>query len=176
MFNDSIHINCNIKTLNSAPDTLRTWHAVSLAPQMSADNADHAYRLVHGRRLFRWFRSLKVIAAQRLPFDLLEKYRTRMIRHFPAEHCQMVNTPGNYHINTQARLKTVSRSQLPILYSASAFEGTVIDLDPPSCCVPLHTLLRILKIFYFSGSQQHPIDRGLRWFAFRNIRPRKLKT
>ena len=113
MFKNSVHVNGNIKTLNASPDTLRTGHAIPSAPQMAADTPDHAYRLRHGRRFCRGLRGLQVIAAQRLPFDLFKKYRTGVIRDLTTEHRQVINAPGNNHVDTQTGPVSYTHLTLP---------------------------------------------------------------
>src|SRR3990167_1080631 len=171
MFEKSVHFNSDVQALQSPPDALRARHSVSLTPQMSADYADHPYRLLQGRRLFRRFCLFRIITAKRLPLYLLEKYRTGMFRYFPPQHRQMVDTPCNHHIHPNACFKSIRSPQLTVFYSTPRFQRAMIHFDPPAPGIPLYPPFCILKVVDFDSCQKHPLNRSLSilCFAFQSV-------
>ena len=171
MFEKSVHFYSGVQALQSPPDALRAWHSVSLTPQMSADDADHPYRLLQCRRLFRRFCLFGIVTTKRLPLYLLEKHRTRMIRHFPPQHRQMIDTLCNHHIHPKTCFKPIRSPQLAIFYSTSRFQSPMIYLDPTTPRIPLYPMFRFLEAVDLSRCRKHPLNRSfsILSFAFKSV-------
>ncbi len=131
MSKDDIHVSGRIQTLQPTPKGLGARGTVTFSSQMAAHATDHGYGFAQRRWGFRRDRCFGNITAKCFPFDIFEKDGTGRIGNFAAQHGQMIDAPGDNHVNTQTSLKPIDRSKLAVFNSTAAFERTMIHFNAP---------------------------------------------
>src|SRR5690242_8962129 len=74
---------------------------------------------------------------QCFPFMFFEKDRTGYIWSFAAEFDEMIDAPGDNHIDRQAGFDRGGVAELSLFDLAAALESLVIDLNTPTLRVPI---------------------------------------
>jgi hypothetical protein len=67
------------------------------------------------------------MGGKRLPFGFFKEHRAGDIWGLAAKHGQVINPPGNDHVNGQARGKPINGFQLAIFDLAAAFNPTLCN-------------------------------------------------
>ena len=145
MFDElAVHVGDVVESLQAAPDGLRS--GLTLGGDAAAELRDQTHGLIE--------RGLVVLAGlgaftgayqQRLPLVRLEVGAGRTLGSLARLLGQPDYPPGDDQIDGKTRLQAVGATELAVLElavlePAAAFEGAVVDLDLPACCVPLQAL------------------------------------
>ena len=155
-----------VQALQAAPEGLGTGLAVGFAGEETAELGDQEDHLAERRRLRRR-RLAGVEDDQGLPLLGLEGDGTGQFGGGPPEPGEIVDAPGDDHVDGEAGFQTVGGFELAIFNAASALEDAVEDLDPPAPGIPLHALESVVQRGDRHGGQQHPVERlDVGWRVF----------
>src|SRR5262249_2680711 len=111
---NDIHFGGGIEPLKSAPERFGSGGTVGFAAQMTADLADHSHRAIQSGRFSRRRRSLVHVTMESLPLFIFEEDRAGQFGRFASQHGQMVDAPGDDHVDTETSFQSICCSQLTV--------------------------------------------------------------
>jgi len=136
-----------IEALDSQPKRFSARFSVAFAAEKAAEASYHAGGFSERGRLIGRFWILADKTVQGFPLGFVKENRAQDIGGLASELSQVKDTPSHDHIDSQACLKAISATQLALFNLATAFQGAVIDFNPPAFGVPskfLHSLIKVL--------------------------------
>ena len=137
LIHESVHGGQVVEALEAEPHGLGAGLAVAFPAEEAAELCSHTNGLSERGRLFRC-RVMGPVGYQSLPFVFLKEYRARDVRGFSSELGEVIYAPRHHHVYSQTRFNAVGAAKLSLFDLASALEGTMVDLDPPTTGIPFH--------------------------------------
>ena len=114
-----IHAGDVVQSLKAKPKGLCARFAVTLATLKAAEFGRQAHGLTQSGRLVGKNRFSCPIGEKTFPFMIFKENGAGHVRSFPAELCQMVDTPSHYHIHGQTGLYALRLLPVVALQSCS---------------------------------------------------------
>lgn len=127
-----------LKVAPTLPQSLHARHAVSLAPQVPAESADHPHRLSHRRgREPLGKRTLVSVGAEHPPFVLGQDLGAGCVGLRPSPLPQREKSRGDSTQQSEQLFDPLGGLQLRLFDPASAFQDAVEVFDQPAELVGL---------------------------------------
>lgn len=149
-----------VQTDPAAPNDRHAGHAIALAPAVTAETAEHAYRFAQARGFCGWQRAMHT-NLQRL--DLLggEHFDGRHVRLHTREVGDMNQSHPDDAEERAVAAETCSGLEQAFLYLAAGLEDFVPSLYAPASRIPLTLLDRAVEIWHGQIGEQDPANRLL---------------
>ena len=124
----------------------------------AAEHGDHDDHLAEGGRLRRG-RLSGLEDDDGLPLIVVEDGGAGHVGDGASEPGEMLDAPGDDHVDGEAGFEAVGGAELSFLDLAAALEGAVEDLDVPSAGIPSQAFEGLVEGLDGAVGEQHPFER-----------------
>src|SRR5216684_257238 len=149
-----------VQTDPAAPYDRHARLAITFAPEMTAEAAEHAYRFTQARG-FSWWQGVMYTNVQRFDLRLREHLRGRQVRLHAREVSDMHQAYANDAEEREVARETFGGLKQAVLDLAARLQHLVPSLYAPASRVPLNLLDCTVEIWHGQIGEQHPANRLL---------------